>query len=428
MGLLRARLLTLRVGAAALIALGTAGPPAGPGTAAAAGRPAPPAEGPVEARRAVEVRFLEPSPPALILGDTRLTVEATTSPPRRIVNVRIYVDGALLTILERPPYTLVWDAGTRFRRRVLRAVATDSEGRTGEAVLVARPLYIGQYEEVRLVNVFATVRDRRGRVVLDLKEEDFRLVEDGVPQTITHFSSARVPLTVALLIDASNSMNLGGKIAFARKAAEAFVESAGPDDRLMVVAFNDEVRELVGATSEAPRLKEAIASIRAEGGTALYDAIYRIADRMAAAEGRRAIVLLSDGRDQALAEDEPGSLHLFEEALEKAHRAEVAIYSVGLGRHLDAEMDVPRLRSLKEILETFARQTGGRAYFPSRPGRLSRIYRQIAADLKAQYSLAYTSANRARDGRWRSISVEVKDPDLTVQARAGYYAPGPGAP
>ncbi len=401
----------LLIPCSALLALGAAG--------AAAPAPGP---GPVT------VRFVEPAPPALILGETRITVEAATSPEARIVSVAIYADDALLTVLQKPPYTLTWNAGTRFVERSLRAVATDSAGRTAEATLRVRPLQVGEREEVRLVNVYATVRDRRGEPVLDLAKEDFVLLEDGAQQTISHFTAAGVPLAVALLIDASNSMNLGGKIDLARKAAEEFVGSVDPGDHLMVLQFNDALTGLSDPVSDRRRLKEAIASLRASGGTALYDALYRTAERLRTSEGRRAVVLLSDGRDQALAENEPGSLHLFEEALEKAHRAEVAVYAVGLGAHLENEMDLQGVRSLKEILETLARETGGRSYFPERAGQLSGIYRQIAADLKHQYALAYTSTNRAHDGRWRAITLRTRRPELVVQARTGYYAPGPEAP
>ena len=371
----------------------------------------------------VAVRFLDPAPPGLILGPTRITVDATTSPDARIVRVEISADGALLSAFERPPFTVTWDAGSGFVRVTLRAVATDSLGRQGEATLVARPLHVGQYEEVRLVNVYATVRDRKGNPVLDLARDDFVLLEDGAPQTLTHFTSAKVPITIALLVDASNSMNLGGKIQLARKAAEEFVGSMDPEDRLMTLSFNDDLQGSLEPIADRGPVKKAIEAIEARGGTALYDALYRTADRLAGLEGRRVIVLLSDGRDQALTDNEPGSLHLYEEALEKAHRSEVAVYAIGLGPHLDTEMDLRHERSLKEILDVLARSTGGRSYYPERPGQLSGVYRQIAADLKAQYALGYTPSNRARDGRWRSIILRTKNPGLEVQARSGYYAP-----
>lgn len=380
----------------------------------------------MESRDPVQVRFVEPE--GLIQGVTRITVEATTTPPARITRVEIYVDDALLTIFETPPYSLTWNAGSRFHRKILRAVATDSDGRSAGTVLETRPLMIGQYEEVRLVNVYATVRDRKNRPVLDLQQDDFTLYEDGITQLISHFTSARIPLTVALLIDASNSMNQNGKLKLARKAAADFARAANEDDQLLVLHFNDGLRGSTDPVTDRKQIEASIEAIEAEGGTALYDAIYRTSALLAGREGRRAIVLLSDGRDQALTENEPGSLHLFEEALEKAHRSEAAIYSVGLGRRLDEQLDLQHRRSLKDILETFARETGGRAYFPERAGQLSGIYKEIASDLKQQYGLGYTSSNGTRDGRWRSITLEVRDPEMKVQARSGYYAPAPGLP
>jgi VWFA-related protein len=376
----------------------------------------------------VSVRFVEPAAPGLVLGVTRITVEAATSSDARIVSIAISVDGTPLSILTRPPYTLTWDAGAGFLHRSLRAVATDSAGRSAETRIEVRPLNIGQYEEVRLVNLYATVRDRDGRPVLDLTGDDFLLSEDGVPQTVSHFTSARVPLTVALLIDASNSMGIGGKVELARKAALEFADSVDPADHLMVLHFSDELRGLRAPVTDKRRVKEEVDGIRPGGGTALYDAVFQTAQLLEGREGRRAIVLLSDGRDQALTDNEPGSLRLFEEALEKVHRAEAAIYAVGLGRHLEEEMDLQRVRSLKEILDTLARQTGGRSYFPERAGQLSGIYRQIAADLRQKYALAYTSTNQSRDGHWRTIGLRVKGPGLEVQTRTGYYAPGPAAP
>jgi len=371
------------------------------------------------------VRFVEPAPPGLVLGETRITVEASTGADARIARVEIEADGKLLSAFERPPYTLTWNAGTGFVRKTLRAVAIDTLGRRGEATLVTRPIYVGQYEEVRLVNLYVTVRDRRGASVLNLTRDDFLLREDGVPQTLTHFTSAKVPLTIDLLVDASNSMNLGGKIDMARKAAVEFLESVDPEDRLMILSFNDDLQGLAVPSGDRKTLKAAIEAIEARGGTALYDALYTAADRLAGAEGRRVVVLLSDGRDQAFTDNEPGSLHLFEEALEKARRSEVAIYAIGLGRHLDTELDLRHERSLKDILDQLARTSGGRSYYPERGGQLAGIYRQIAVDLKAQYALAYVSTNTARDGTWRTISVRTRNPELDVEARSGYYAPGP---
>ncbi|HKQ96593.1 MAG TPA: VWA domain-containing protein, partial [Candidatus Polarisedimenticolia bacterium] len=319
-------------------------------------------------------------------------------------------------------------AGSALGLHRLRAVAIDAGGRRGEATLETRRIPLGQVEEVRLVNVYATVRDAKGRPALDLARDDFTVLEDGVPQTLTHWSAARSPITIALLVDASSSMRLDDKMTRAREGAEEFVQAVEPDDRLLVRWFDDRVHGEETPVTDRKAARDRLKAITPGGGTALYDALFATARGLLAADGRRAIVLLSDGRDQALEENEPGSLHLFEEALELAHRSEASIYAIGLGRHLDREMDLTGTRSVREILETFARQTGGRAWFPERAADVAEVYRQVAEDLRAQYTLAYVSTNPARDGRWRRIDVTVGRKDLSVRARSGYYAPGPATP
>jgi VWFA-related protein len=142
-------------------------------------------------------------------------------------------------------------------------------------------------------------------------------------------------------------------------------------------------------------------------------------------EGRKAAILLSDGRDQAFRENAPGSLHLFEEAVNSVVRSEVVVYAIGLGAHLEDETDLAQRRSLKEILETFSEKTGGRFYNPEHPGQLAGVYQQITEDLGRQYSLSYNPSNPSRDGRWRVITVEVKVPGARAFTRPGYFAPTP---
>jgi VWFA-related protein len=429
MGLLRARLLTA-AGALAIAAIAAgadAPPPPAPTPAATAPEAATP-ETPPPAAAPVTVRFVEPAPPALLQGPIRITLAASTADGVPIASVTLYADGTLLTRFEKEPYTVRWDVGARFGVHLLRAVAVDARGRSAEAVLETRRIPVGQVEEVRLVNVYASVHDAKGRPAVDLTRDDFKLLEDGVPQTLTHFSDARAPITIALLVDSSNSMRLDDRMARARDGAEGFVQAVEPGDRLLVRWFDDSVHGDPAPVSDRRAARESLRAITPGGGTALYDAVHSTAQSLLAVDGRRAILLLSDGRDQAFEENEPGSLHLFEEALEIAHRSEAAIYAIGLGRHLDREMDLTGTRSVREILETFARQTGGRAWFPERAADVGEVYRQIAADLRQQYTLAYVSTNPARDGRWRRIDVSTGRPGMSVRARAGYYAPGPAAP
>ena len=248
------------------------------------------------------------------------------------------------------------------------------------------------------------------------------MTDSGRPQELSYFGTERRPLAVAVVIDSSFSMK-GEPIAAAREAAIRFVKTLAPEDRAMVVSFSDDVRVLRDLTGERDAASAAIASVDARGGTALYDAIYQVADRLSREEGRKVIVLLSDGRDEAQNGLEPGSLHTFEEALEKSLRSEVILFTIGFGKKLESERDFYGRVSLKEILDRLAGDSGGISEFPQRPSQLKTAYELIGEELRNQYSLGYTPQPLRLDGQWHPIKCELKDPALRVITRRGYYAP-----
>jgi len=182
-------------------------------------------------------------------------------------------------------------------------------------------------------------------------------------------------------------------------------------------------------------LEETIRGAEAIGGTALYDSIWKTARRLKGFEGRKVLVLLSDGRDEAANGLEPGSLHTLEESVEEALRNDVMVFTIGLGRNLDREFamrwgalaggpNVDVDLSLEEILRRIAEETGGRALIASSAGKLRKAFSEFATDLRHQYSVAYVSTDPRHNGKWRKLKVEVPDRDLEVVSRKGYYAPG----
>jgi Ca-activated chloride channel family protein len=191
----------------------------------------------------------------------------------------------------------------------------------------------------------------------------------------------------------------------------------------MVVAFSDEPRILADPTSDKERLTQAIATIEAKGGTALYDAIYETSDRLGREEGRKVIVLLSDGRDEAQSGVEPGSLHTSEEALEKALRSEAILFTIGFGRQVEKEMDFYGRTPLKQILDRLATDSGGTFYYSTRASQLKGVYDLIGEELRNQYSLAYSPLSMPTDGAWHPIRVQVKDPSLRCTPAAGTTPP-----
>ena len=272
---------------------------------------------------------------------------------------------------------------------------------------------------VERVNLFFTVADDDGNLVTDLTESDFLVFEDGAPQTIEDFEAeTELPLTIALIVDVSGSIR--DKLRFEQEAAIEFFYSTIEEgrDQGMLVTFDSRVDLLQDFTDNPEALAEATRRMRAGGGTALYDAIYLAIDQKIAPsnrEGRRVVVAISDGDDNA-------SRVSLTETLELAQRNDVAIYTISTNS--TANFVNPEQRRGDRTLETFALETGGKAFFPFRLEDLAVNFADISEELRSQYTLIYEPTNLARDGRYREIRIATTaDRDFVVQHREGYYAP-----
>ena len=219
-------------------------------------------------------------------------------------------------------------------------------------------------------------------------------------------------------------------------AALQFLEILSEEDEGTVISFSDTVEVIQSLSSDKSLLASAIRRISLAQGTALYDSIWRTSDLLEDFNGRRVMVLLSDGQDQAYNGMEQGSLHTLDEALERALRAEVMIFPIGLGQRLEhtylLEWDYPgaksrtnKSKSLAGLLRQLAHATGGRAVMSKNSGQLRKAFSEIAQDLRHQYSMAYSSTNPKRNGKWRTIRVETPGRKFEIVTRKGYYAPKP---
>jgi VWFA-related protein len=286
--------------------------------------------------------------------------------------------------------------------------------------------------EVPVVNVYCTVKERDGRLVTDLSAEDFEVKEDGKKQEIRYFArETDRPLTLALLVDTSVSQQ--GVLSIEQEAATAFLRQVmRPVDLVLLITFDVNVDLLQDFTQEVERLERALGRARINSpvglgpfpqsgrirGTRLYDSVYLVARQKLAGEvGRKAVILLSDGVDA-------GSDVKESDALEAAQRSDTIIYAIGIADP-DFYRDTGYFFDGEGTLKKLAQETGGRAYFPSKPEKLQEAFDQIAQELRSQYSIGYAPTNRARDGRFRKIDIKVKAKgrDFRVQARRGYYAP-----
>jgi VWFA-related protein len=269
---------------------------------------------------------------------------------------------------------------------------------------------------VDLVNVLMTVTNKRNRLELGLAKEDLRVFEDGQPQTIRYFSrETDLPLRIGVLVDTSSSIR--DRLRFEQEAAIDFLNTTlrRGKDLAFVLAFDVQPQVVQDYTDDLEKLSGAIRGLLAGGVTTLYDAIhFSCREKMLFFPPpepylRRVMIVISDGQDNQ-------SDHTREEALAMAQHAEVTIYAVSTSATgLPGRGD--------KVLRRLAEQTGGRAFFPFKASETAADFREIARELRSQYSLAYTSTNRAHDGTFRTIAIQPLQKDLRVRAKPGYYAP-----
>lgn len=269
---------------------------------------------------------------------------------------------------------------------------------------------------VRLVNVFTTVTDSRGAPVADLTKDDFQLLEDGVPQTIKVFEKeSAIPLSIALAIDTSPSTMRDFKLE--TTSARRFVHSIlRNEDRLSVFEVTEHIDQLTRFTSDLKTIEHGIDSLKTGPGTSIYDAIFLCSESLLDREGRKVLVLITDGGDTTSKADYNG-------ALRRAQQAEAIVYSIIV---VPVEADAGRNLGGEHALIQISKDTGGKYYYAEGQQQLDEAFRKISDELRTQYLLAFYPTRKVSDSPFRRIKVELnkKDPEgqvYQVRHRAGYY-------
>ena len=355
-------------------------------------------------RRGFSVKITSPVKDELVLGKSRLTAEVKAPDPAEVERVEFLVNDAVVFVDREPPWECSFDFGETSKSWIVKAVAWHREGFSASATVVTRKIDISYVEEVNRVILWATVTTKKGVPVPALQKSDFRVFENDAPQTIEEFYPEDRPVTLALILDSSGSMR--EQLKDAQEAAGGFVDALGPLDQALVMDFDDRVFLIQDLTQDKAALREAATSTEALGGTALYDALHAAFRKLRGIEGRKAIVLLSDGDDSA-------SQVTFERILEEAKGEGILIYPIGLGGAVR-----------KGVLKELGDVTGGRSFFVGKAAELAEAYGAIAEELRRQYYLTYESRNETYDGRWIEIRVEGTNPEWVVRARRGYFAVG----
>ena len=268
----------------------------------------------------------------------------------------------------------------------------------------------------RLVVCHTTVVDKNGHLVMDLPKEAFTVYENGVQQPIQRFKREDVAVSMGLIIDNSGSMR--DKRAKVEAAALGLVKASNPDDEVFVVNFNDEAfldlphgRDF---TNNIQEMEEALTRIDSRGGTAMRDAIRMSIDHVKEKghKDKKVLVVVTDGNDNS-------SVISLEKLVKDSQQSEVLIYSVGLL----SEEERREARRAERALNDLAVATGGEAFFPKNVSEVDQIAKQVARDIRSQYTIQYTPSNEAMDGTYRQIKIAVNAPGKpTVRTRSGYYA------
>jgi Ca-activated chloride channel family protein len=261
---------------------------------------------------------------------------------------------------------------------------------------------------VQYVELYASVIDKQGRPQLDLGRDEFTVAEDAAPQEIQRFDRVRdLPIHVQVMIDVSASME--DEIAATRQAALGFFQQAiTPKDRAALVTFNDHPHLAVDFTSQVSNLGSGLAGLKAERGTALHDALFFGLYLLNGIRGQRAILLLSDGKDES-------SRFSWEDTLEYARRAGVAIYTIGLA--VDGKGGGQARRALEQLADI----TGGRGFFIDSATELAAVYEQIQSELRSRYLITYQSTNSSPGGQFRTVQLKTTRPGVQVKTISGYY-------
>src|SRR5215468_4437060 len=308
--------------------------------------------------------------------------------------------------------------------------------------------------DTALVTIPASVIDRDGKFVPSLKKRDFRLYEDGVEQDIESLTSVEAPFHVALVLDTSNSTLF--KSDDIHNAALAFIKQLRPDDQVMVVSFDSKVRFHCDFTNDYDTLRQAIHETRTGGSTKLYEAVDKVVDRLEQIEGRKAIVLFTDGVDTASRRAN------FQNTIDKVEESGALVYPIRYdtendqqggpspsagpwpwptphppnrrrwpfnhlfpqwpGRSGGVGASSGEYRKAARYLQELADRSGGRLYEAATIYNLSQAFSNIAEELRHQYSLSYYPSNVKKDGAYRRVKVRVEKSGMIVRARDGYRA------
>lgn len=261
--------------------------------------------------------------------------------------------------------------------------------------------------QVRLVEVYASVHDQKGHFVDGLGRESFQVMEDGKPQQIAAFDSTFQSLSCAILLDTTGSMSEA--LPRVKNSIVKLIDELGPEDSVAIYTFDQRLVVRQDFTTDKSAAKRAALRTRAEGATALFDALSEAAQELSQRSGKKALILFTDGDDNSSALNANA-------AVARAKKAGVPLYTI-------AEGEATHSKNLRKLLDDLSQRTGGAAYEVRKPGEIEQVFHEISEDLRHLYMISYRPPEVANDGRWRKIDLLIKGvKDYRVRAKEGYFA------
>ena len=359
-----------------------------------------------EGREVFRVRILSPDKGTKVSGPTKVVAVVAVPEGKTLQKMEFYSNETRVATLYQAPYEQTVNVKDSKSLGYVRVIGTLDDGTVSEDLrYVNAPQFVSEVT-VDAVELYTTVLDK-GRPVNYLQASNFKVFEDGVLQQVQGFEYVKnLPLSVGLLIDTSASMLEA--LPEAQQAALKFIDfTIGEKDRAFLVSFDNEPYLLSKLTGRKDKLTRAFSGLRAEGSTALYDAIIYGLYQFTGVKGKKALVILTDGKDTASKFD-------YETLVEYVKKSGLAVYAIGL-KISGTDLEV------KYKLNKISTATGGQTFYIDSAKNLETVYRQINDDLRSQYLLTYYSSNTGARDAWRKIEIKVEPTNLSARTISGYY-------
>ena len=359
---------------------------------------------------APSIRITSPLGRTGVSAKVRIVAQVHAPASDSLSRLSFFVDGTLVGTAEPTPYSAVdWVDENPFETREIVVSASDGTGRVVKDSVVLPAFEVNDKTEVTSILLETGVYDKAGRFISNLDPSAFGVRENGVIQKIDLVARETIPTNLVLLVD--NSQSMSRRMDFVRLATERLAGALRRRDQVIVAPFNAHLGAITGPTNDASTISQAISVMKASGGTAFLDGLLESTSLLKGLDGRRAVILITDGYDE-------NSAATVDAVVERAESAQVTVYVVGVGGVAGISLKG------EQMLRKIANETGGRIFFPPREPDLVSIADQVATDAHSRYLITYTPADQKRDGAWRQVTVDVPD-GYRVRTRAGYMAPSP---